>query len=314
MLRSSVAALLLSMVLTGRAALADVTHVFTRGETFAAIAERYYGNTALEPVVVTANFLHLQANPNLPTGVHLTIPSVGYHRVATGETWERLAARHLGDGNRGPYLARINGGVFNVPPSVGAVIRLPYLLRYVVEAEEPMFEVARRFYGDRAMVQFISEFNHLPSQRLARGQLIILPMADLVLREAAASSADTALIAAHTAQRQVDREIPTLEQLVTRGLYVEAVALGGRLLGHDDLASPQRVLVLRHVAEAYAALDRRDLAADAFRDLLRLEPGFTMDPLRTPPKVLDALSLARGTAPEQTLRVAPPTARPDTAH
>ncbi len=313
-MRRSVVAVALALVLAGRAALADVTHVFTRGETFAAIAERYYGNTAMEPVVVAANFLHLQATPTLPTGVHLTIPSVGYHRVATGETWERLAARHLGDASRAAYLARINGGVFGVSPSVGAVIRLPYLLRYVVEAEEPMFEVARRFYGDRAMVQFISEFNRLPSQRLARGQLLILPLADLVLREAANGSADTALIAAHTAQRQVDREIPTLEQLVTRGLYVEAVALAGRLLGHDDLASPQRVVVLRHVAEAYAALDRRDLAADAFRDLLRLEPAIVMDPVRTAPNVLDALSLPRGTAPEQTQRAAPPTARPDTAH
>ncbi|MDO9016730.1 MAG: hypothetical protein Q8S73_16885 [Deltaproteobacteria bacterium] len=307
-------ALALALTLAAPAARADVTHVFTRGETFAAIAERYYGNASLEPVVVAANFLHLQATPAVPTGVHLTIPSVGYHRVAAGETWERLATRHLGDGGRGPYLARINGGAFNVPPSVGAVIRLPYLLRYIVSAEEPMFEVARRFYGDRALVQFISEFNRLPSQRLARGQTLILPLPDLVLRDTAPDSPEAALITAHSAQRQVDREIPTLEQLVTRGLYVEAVALGGRLLGLDDLASPQRVVVLRQLAEAYAALDRRDLAADAFRDLLRLEPGFTPDPRTTPPKVLDALSLARGTAPEQTLRAAPPTARPDTAH
>jgi len=312
--RASPLALALSLCLSARSALADVTHVFTRGETFAAIAERYYGNPALEPVVVAANFLHLQATPSVPTGVHLTIPSVGYHRVAAGETWERLAIRHLGDASRGPYLARINGGAFNIPPSLGAVIRLPYLLRYVVNAEEPMFEVARRFYGDRALVQFISEFNRLPSQRLSRGQVLVLPLADLVLRDTAPDSPEAALITAHSAQRQVDRELPTLSQLVTRGLYVEAVVLGAQLLALDDLASPQRVVVLRNLAEAYAALDRRDLAADAFRDLLRIDPSFSPDPTTTAPKVLDALSLARGTAPEQTLRPAPPTARPDTAH
>lgn len=315
-MRRSVAALALALALALSApgARADVIHVYTRGETFAAIAERYYGNAALEPVVVAANFIQLQSTPAVPTGAHLVIPSVGYHRVAAGETWERLAARLLGDGGRGPYLARINGGSFTVPPSLGAVIRLPYLLRYVVSAEEPMFEVARRFYGDRALVQFISEFNHLPSQRLARGQTLVLPLPDLVLRETAPDSPEAALIAAHSAQRQVDRELPTLEQLVTRGLYVEAVALGGHLLGLVDLAGPQRVVVLGQLAVAYAALDRRDLAADAFRDLLHLEPGYTLDPRTTPPKVLDALSLARGTAPEQTLRPAPPTSRPDTAH
>lgn len=311
---SPAAALALALALLGRAALADVTHVYTRGETFAAIAERYYGDPSLEAVVVAANFLHLQATPGLPTGVHLTVPSVGYHRVVAGETWQRLAARHLGDPGRGPYLARVNGGAFNVPPSAGAVIRLPYLLRYVVSAEEPMFEVARRFYGDRALVQFISEFNRLPSQRLARGQLLVLPLPDLVLRGAAPDGPEAALIAAHAAQRQVDRELPTLQQLASRGLYVETVALGARLLALDDLASPQRTLVLRTLAEAYAALDRRDLAADAFRDLLRLDPGYSLDPATTAPKVLDALGLARGTAPEQTLRPAPPTARPDSAH
>jgi tetratricopeptide (TPR) repeat protein len=313
-LRASPLACALACTLLARAAFADVIHIYTRGETFAAIAERYYGNPALEPVVVANNCLQLQATPGLPTGVHLTIPSVGYHRVAAGETWERLATRHLGDPSRGPYLARINGGVFNVPPSEGAVIRLPYLLRYVVNSEEPMFEVARRFYGDRALVQFISEFNHLASQRLLRGQMLILPLADLVLRETAPDSPEAALITAHTAQRQVDRELPTLQQLVTRGLYVEAVALGARLLAHDDLASPQRVVALRNLAEAYAALDRRDLAADAFRDLLRLDPTYSPEPSATPPKVLEALSLARGTAPEQSLRPAPPTARPDSAH
>ncbi len=313
-MRASPLACALACALLARAAFADVIHIYTRGETFAAIAERYYGNPALEPVVVANNCLQLQATPGLPTGVHLTIPSVGYHRVAAGETWERLATRHLGDPSRGPYLASINGGVFNVPPSEGAVIRLPYLLRYVVNSEEPMFEVARRFYGDRALVQFISEFNHLASQRLLRGQMLILPLADLVLRENAPDSPEAALITAHTAQRQVDRELPTLQQLVTRGLYVEAVALGARVLAHDDLASPQRVVALRNLAEAYAALDRRDLAADAFRDLLRLDPTYSPEASATPPKVLEALSLARGTAPEQSLRPAPPTARPDSAH
>ncbi len=293
---------------------ADTVHVYARGETFAALAERYYGSASFEPVIVAANFLYLQATPTLPTGVHLTVPSVSYQRVNPGDTWARLAQRHLGDARRGGYLARINGGRFDLSPSAGTVIRLPYLLRYVVMSEEPLFEIARRFYGDRAMVQFITEFNLLGSQRVSRGQVLVLPLADVVLRETSAASADAALVAAHGAQRDVERDLPALRRLVQRGLYVEAVALSGRLSGVPELTQSHRVAIFSAVAEAHAALDRPDLAADAYRQVLAADPSFTLDPAAAPPKLLTAFALARGTAPSVVLQPAPPTARPDTAH
>ena len=46
-MRASPLRLALALCLSARSALADATHVFTRGETFASIAERYYGNPAL---------------------------------------------------------------------------------------------------------------------------------------------------------------------------------------------------------------------------------------------------------------------------
>lgn len=293
---------------------ADVTHVYTRGETFAGIAERYYGNAALEPVIVAANFIYVQSSPTLSTGVHLTIPTVRYVQVSPNDTWERLANRYLGDGRRGPYLARINSGVFNVPPSTGAVVRLPYLLRYIVTTDEPLFELARRFYGDRSQVQFITEFNHLSSQRVTRNQVLLLPLADVVLRDRDPTSPEAVLVAAHSAQRQVARDVPVLEQYISRGLWVEAVGLGARLASAESLSISQRVAVNHALAVAYAALDRRDLAADAFRAVLSADPNWHPDPELTSPKVLDAWLLARGSAPSRVLRPAPPTSRPDEAH
>lgn len=292
----------------------DVTHVYQRGETLASIADRYYGNPSLEPVIVAANYLYVQATPTLAQGVHLTIPSVGYQRVSPGDTWERLALRHLGDRRRGPYLARVNNGQFNVAPSQGAVIRIPYLLRWVVTSDEPLFELGRRFYGDRAQVQFILEFNGLGSQRVTRGQVILLPLPDVVLRDPAQGGADAALVATHAQQRTAERELPTLQQYVDRGLYAEAVGLGARLAAVPDLATTQRVAVHRLLAEAYAALDRRDLAADALRAVIAADPSYRLDADATSPRVMDAWIAARGAAPAQVLTPAPSTARPDTAH
>lgn len=293
---------------------ADVIHVVARGDTLAGLAERYYGNVNLEGVIVAANYLYLQATPAIGPGTHLVIPSVTYLRVQPNDTWEQLARRQLGDPRRGPYLARINGGRFDIPPSPGTVIRLPYLLRYIVSSDEPLFEVARRFYGDRAQVQFMLEYNFLTSQRIQRGAVLTLPLHEVTLREQAPGSVDAALVEVHGAQRRVEHELPTFRQYLVRGLYVEAVALGARLLASTDVTRDQRVTIDRGLAEAYAALDRRDLAADALRDALAADPTLTFDVHTTAPKVLDAYALARGTAPTQIIAPAPPTARPDSAH
>lgn len=292
----------------------DVTHVYQRGETLASIAQRYYGNPSLEPVIVAANYLYVQAAPALAQGVHLTIPSVTYERVAAGDTWERLAMRHLGLRSRAGYLAQVNRGQFNLSPSPGTIIRVPYLLRWVITDDEPLFELARRFYGDRAQVTFILAFNGLSSQRVTRGQVLLLPLPDVVLRDPAQGGADPTVVAAHAEQRGAERELPTLRQLVDRGLYVEAVGLGARLAAVRDLATAQRVAVHRLLAEAYVALDRRDLAADALRVVVATDPSYRLDAETTSPKVMEAWIAARGTAPANVLNPAPPTARPDSAH
>ncbi len=307
-------ALTLALALSTPVASADVIHVVTRGDTLAGLAERYYGNVGLEAAIVAANYLYLQAQPTLGPGTHLVIPSVTYLRVQNGDTWEQLARRHLSDPRRGPYLARINSGRFDIPPSPGTVIRLPYLLRYIMTGDEALFDIAQRFYGDRTQVQFILEFNFMNSARIQRGMTLLLPLSDVALRDQVAGSADAQLVEVHNAQRRVEREMPAFRQYLSRGLYVECVALGSRLLGATDLTRDQRLVIDRGMAEAYAALDRRDLAADALRDAYSTDPSFTLDPDTTPPKVLDAWALARGSAPTTVIAPAPPTARPDNAH
>lgn len=311
-MRTSAIALCASLF--ARTTLADVTHIYQSGETLASIADRYYGNPSMEPVIGAANYLYVQSTPTLTQGVHLTIPSVTYETVRAGDTWERLAQRYLGLRSRAGYLAQVNRGRFNVSPSPGTVIRIPYLLRWVVSSDEPLFELARRFYGDRTQVQFIQAFNGMSSQRVTRGQVLLLPLPDVVLRDPTLGGANPGVVAAHAEQRGVDRELPTLRRYLDRGLYAEAVGLGARLAAVNDLATAQRIEVHRLLAEAYAALDRRDLATDALRVVVAADPSYRIDADTTSPRVMEAWIAARGSAPSQVLAPAPPTARPDHAH
>ncbi|MEI8255383.1 MAG: LysM peptidoglycan-binding domain-containing protein [Deltaproteobacteria bacterium] len=304
----------LALVLCARAAAADVVHQVRPGETLASIADHYYGDPAREALLVAANVLNAQANLSITPGMRIMIPSVGYYRVQPGDTWLHLAQREMGAGSRAPYLAQVNNANAMVPPAAGSVLRVPYLLRYVVLADELLVDIVRRYEGERVTVPFVLDFNHLSSSRMQRGQVVMLPMADLTLREEPVCESAAPLASANAVQRQVDHDIPALASLAAHGQYVEAVALGSHLARSGPLSVAQRVAVDRSLAEALSALDRADLAAEAFRDALEADHSLTLDENTTAPKVLEAFGIARGLGSVRQIAPAPATARPDSAH
>jgi phage tail protein X len=294
---------------------ADIVHTVRHGETLASLAQRYYGESSRELIVVAANALNVQASAGILPGTHVVIPSVSYYRVRERDTWERIAYREFGSAARAPYLAEVNRADVRVDPSPGAVVRVPYLLRYVVpEDAEPLFEIAQRFYGDRAQTRFITEFNRLASMRLQRGQVLLLPMADLTLREEPVCEGGPSLAQTARAQRELENRAVALRSMIDHGQYVEALSLGSRLLGGADVSETQRARVQRMLAEAFCALDRVDLAAEALRDVLRVQPDLRFDEVSMPPRMMDALAIARGQYAARAFSPAPSTARPDEAH
>lgn len=297
------------------AARADIVHTVRHGETLASLSQRYYGESSRELIVVAANALNVQASAGILPGTRVVIPSVSYYRVHERDTWERIAYREFGSATRAPYLAEVNRADVRVDPSAGAVVRIPYLLRYVVpEDAEPLFEIAQRFYGDRAQTRFITEFNRLPSMRLQRGQVLLLPMAELTLREEPVCEGGPSLAQTARVQRELENRAVALRSMIDHGQYVEALALGARLLGGPEVSDTQRARVQRMLAEAFCALDRVDLAAEALRDALRVQPDLRFDEAQMPPRMMDALAIARGQYAARAFSPAPFTARPDEMH
>ncbi|MBL8679972.1 MAG: LysM peptidoglycan-binding domain-containing protein [Myxococcales bacterium] len=298
-----------------RAAHGDIVHTVRQGDTIAALSQRYYGDAAREVIVVAANALNVQASAGILPGTRVVIPSVSYYRVRERDTWERIAFREFGSAQRGAYLAEVNQADARVQPSPGAVVRVPYLLRYVVpEDGEQLFEIARRFYGDRAQARFVSEFNRLASMRLQRGQVLLLPMPELILREEPVCEGGPSLAQTARAQRELEARLTAMRSMLDHGQYVEALAVGARLLGGGEVSDTQRARVQKQLAEAYCALDRVDLAAEALRDALRVEPDLRLDDGRFSPRMMDAIAIARGQYAARAFSAAPSTARPDEAH
>lgn len=278
---------------------AAYTHVVRPGETLASIAQLYYGDPRREAVLVAENGLTTQGGAAIVVGLRLVIPWVSYHVVTPGETWASIATRHYGDPRRVSALIDANSQVSASQPDEGAELLVPYPLRHVSRQSETMRRVAQLYYEDQGLAAALMRFNSMRRQRLPRGQIVLVPLPDLLLspegRQLIEEATGQALAggAVRDRQTEINEELPVLRDHVRRGRYTEAVALGNRLLGAGELTGNQVVTIQRELAVAYVALDRPDLSIEAFVAALERQPDLALDSRDTSPTVQSALEAAR---------------------
>jgi LysM repeat protein len=274
-----------------------IVHVVRPGETLKSIGELYYGERR-EAALAAENAI--EPNVNVVSGMRMVIPTVRYHRVQQGETWAELAERYYADVRRAFALAEANSGSPNRTPEVGQQLLVPYPLRYVSSAHDPVRQAARDFFdGSTKAIALIRRFNAIKTARSVRGEVLLLPLSNLVLSEqgrhhAAAQGKDLGKAGqARDKQVAAQEALPTLRQHVLEGRYVEAVALANQLLGRGELTGNQLVTIQRELGTALIALDRDDLAFEAFKSLLEQQPDVELGLGDTSPRVLKVLDRAR---------------------
>ena len=274
-----------------------LVHTVRPGETLASIAEAYYGDPRRESVLVTENGLMSGGGSAIVVGLRLVVPSVSYHRVQEGETWAELATRYYGDPSRAFVLIDVNAGKAGGQPDAGAELLIPYPLRHVVDQAEALRKIAKMYYKDQDLTT-IRRFNEIGS-RVVRGQILLVPLADLVLTQAgkqlAHQQSEDPPPGGDIREKQalIDTQLPKLRELVRSGDYAEAVALANRLIGGSDLSASQIVSIHRELATALCALGRDELAKDAFATMLEEQPDAELDGVRTSPKVLRVFEQAQ---------------------
>jgi hypothetical protein len=263
----AVAALVVTLGVARRAE--AFTHIVQPGESLAQIAARVYGDPKYETVLVGANALDVQGGSAIASGMRLEIPAPGHVKV-TRETWSDLALTWLGDLRRADVLARANDAVSWVPPEVGRVVRVPAVVTHIAAEGDTMDRLARRYLADANKAWEIDAYNFRKPNTLRRGDVVLVPLADLTLTAAGRAEAERAEGAraegdtgTHDAQRRADAELAKLLAHVSRGRYVDAVALGNRLLGGGQLIKAQVAAISRALLEAYVALEAPGAATAA---------------------------------------------------
>jgi len=272
------------------------THVARSGETLDNLALRYYGQIGRAMVIRAANgFVHPDDGSLLP-GERVTIPEVTLHRLQSGETFERLADRHLGSAQRGRFLAELNGSPERMPPP-GTIIKIPFQLLHILAEGEKLDDVARLYFGRRHDAAWLAAYNLRAERSFRRGAAVLVPLDDLELtaegRQLLGVGTEQAGEEALAAQKRATAELAKLREAYQTGHYVEAVGRAERLLATGNLTDPQKVGALLHLGYAAVALGERDLAETVFVQALAVQPGIELSPIMTSPKILEVFRRAK---------------------
>lgn len=289
------------------------THIVRKGETLAAIAERFYGRIQYEKLLVAANSLDAQGGSPIVPGMRLEVPALGHYVVSRGDTWSALADRLLGAAHRADVLARANGTTPWLPTEEGAQIVIPYNLTVIVSESDTIVNLAYKYLGNTDQAWTLTHYNQLKKPKLHRGEILLVPLTKLALtdegkRAAAAAASSTRSETegrARTEQQRVQLELPALLADIRQGRYVEAVRRGNRFLASGALTKNQLSVVHRQLLEAYAALHASGLAAGACASWRKLDPRAALEPVMTSPKVIAACRRAAAPVDE-----APPSSTP----
>jgi phage tail protein X len=272
------------------------TYIVQKGDTLAAIAERFYGRIQHEKILVSANALDAHGGTPIVPGMRLEVPAVAHRRVRKGETWAGLSVELLGAAHRADVLAIANGTSPWLPPAEGSEILVPYNLPVVTGGGDTIVTIAFKFLGDMNKAWVLDHYNGLKGRQLARGEVVLVPLTDLPLtaqgRSAAQSAAGSLSSQAagdtRLGQRKVQAELPALFADVKNGRYVDAVTRGNRFLASVSLTKPQLAAVHRQLLEAYAALDATGLATKSCSEWRSNDPSAKLDPVLMSPKLVAA--------------------------
>jgi LysM repeat protein len=273
------------------------SHVVKPGETLAQIADRMYGDSKLEFVLVGANALDVQGGTVIAAGMRLEVPAPNHHAVVAGETWAGLALVWLGtnDVARSELLARANKGLPWVAPTEGQEIEIPPVVTYIAGDGETINSIAARFWGNANRGWELNSYNRREGTAVKRGEIVLVPMPDLKLTAAGKAEASAAAERegktgglALDQQRRAEADLPQLLADVRYGRYAEALARGNRILGAGALTRPQLAVIHRALLEAYVAIDARAAATAACAAWRSNDPNATLDPVRVSPKIIAA--------------------------
>jgi LysM repeat protein len=273
----------------------DVVHKARAGDTLELLAAEYYGERNYAVFIMVAN--RMDHPRPLKPGDRIRIPVGRQVTAKVGDTFESLAATHLGDPRRGEFLAEFNGLAAKDTIAAGTVLQVPLTVTYVAENQLSLGAVAAAYLGDAKNADLLRRYNFLDKDKLAKGESIVVPIRNVRVRESKLPAMD-AESRERTEKRRKTQELafsalPGARAAWRQGDFAAIKRELTRLdLDYLDTALAVEVGVL--LGAAYVAFADNDSALAVFKRVLERRPGHALDGYLYSPKVRDVWKRAGG--------------------
>jgi len=265
------------------------------GETAAKLAKRYYGKAFTARVLLLANGLNGLAKrpPELKVGSTISMPTAWSYRIRPGDTFVKLARDYLGDATKAKFLAWVNGKDARRPAPAGHVIIVPALVKVKLPARMTLTKLAARLLNGKPrseavkrLVRRIRQYNGAGAKgggAKGGGRGLVVPL--IRMRLLGWFLASGLPVGDPGTARRAQVLLGQAEKHLRDGRYLE-VAVGLAPVVRFTALSPDLLVRAHHLrCTALVALARVGLALAAAKTVLRIDPGFRLDPVQISPKV-----------------------------
>jgi LysM repeat protein len=272
-----------------------ITHKVTRGDTLELLAAEYYGSRKHAIFIMKANGItHSRA---LRPGESLKIPFVVKITARAGDTLEALAAEHLGDARRTPFLAEFNGIDPGASIAAGETVEIPFHLAHVADNKTTLRQLSLSYFSSARNQELLRKYNFLQSSAVNKGDKILIPITHVRVSESKLPKLDNESQALVERRRELQEQarsaLPAASTAWRAGDYAQ---VKGLLAGIDteylDAAVAVAIGVL--LGSAYIASEDADSARAAFQKALQRKPEYPLSSYQHSPKVLEAWKAAGG--------------------
>jgi LysM repeat protein len=274
-----------------------VVHRVRQGDSLELIAAEFYGDRTKAVFIMVANRM-THVRPLRP-GERLRVPISRDVATAPGDTFESLAATHLGSARRGPFLASFNGLSSDDGLPAGTVITIPFTIVHTAGSVESVSDIAKAYFGDGKNTEMLRRYNFLDRAAIEKGEVLLVPVYTVRLTPAKAPPLDAESRARREHRREAvgraAKALPAARQMWRDGDFAAGKATLVPLDNDFDyLDSSDAVEIGVLLGSSYVANDEGETALAAFKRVLDRQQGYVLHRYDTSPKILEVWQKAGG--------------------
>ena len=267
-------------------------HRVKKGDSLELLAAEYYGSRSHSIYIMKENGMtHPRA---LKPREVLKIPVSRTITTRPGDTFEGLAAQHLGDQRRAEFLATFNKLKLEDGLAAGQELLVPFHVIHTADRDVALSDISLSYFGNRSQTDVIRDYNFLEKSSVPNGTRVVVPVVTVRSIEAAPDQESQEL-----AKKRSDEQAQAKERLERarpkwrRGHYREVVELLTEI-DTDFLDSAQAIAVGVLLGSAYVATGDNVTAKTQFTRALERRKSIKLSRRSYSPKILAVWTEAGG--------------------